>query len=420
MKEELLPIDFEERKESIIKVIGVGGGGGNAVNHMIQEGIKGVDFIVCNTDAQDLEESLASVKIQLGESLTEGLGAGSDPERGREATIESLDEIEDALGKKSKMVFITAGMGGGTGTGAAPLIAKLAKDQGILTVGIVTIPFSFEGHLRLQYAYNGIKELEKYVDALLIIKNDKLIEMHKDGFLSESFALADSVLSISAKGIAEIITITGEINIDFADVKTVMENSGVAVMGSAKASGKDRAIKAIEEALNSPLLNSNDIRGAQDVLLNIISGTGENGLSVQELTQITDYVRDLANTDVNLIFGNGYDEKMDDQLNATIIATGFQKNPVENLLSKEKKNEKKVPELELVAENAEEAEEREALKRKEKAQRKEESTKKKTAQNKENKSETKDVEDGNYLIKWGEKAKRGIANIFDSRDTSME
>lgn len=279
-------------QSSIIKVIGVGGGGSNAVNYMYKKGIKDVNFVVCNTDAQALANSPVPIRVQLGEMLTAGRGAGNKPEKGRQSAIESLEEINNILSDNTKMVFITAGMGGGTGTGAAPVIAKAARDLGILTVGIVTIPFRFEGFTRINQALEGIAEMEKYVDSLLIINNERLREMYGDLGISVSFAKADDVLAIAAKGIAEIITVHGYINVDFADVETVMRNSGVAVMGSATAEGEHRAIDAIEAALTSPLLNNNKIKGSTNVLLNITSGSKE--ITQDELKSITDFVESMV------------------------------------------------------------------------------------------------------------------------------
>jgi cell division protein FtsZ len=352
MTDDILPVDFETKEESIIKVIGVGGGGSNAVNHMYKEGIKGVGFVVCNTDSQALVDSPIPLKIQLGKSLTEGRGAGNKPEKGRQSAIESIDDINKILGEKTKMIFITAGMGGGTGTGAAPVIAEMAKEKGILTVGIVTIPFLFEGKHRVQQALEGIENLEKHVDALLIINNEKLRSMFGDLKLSEAFAQADSVLSIAAKSIAEIITVHGYVNVDFADVETVMRNSGVAIMGSASLAGEDRAIKAIKQALNSPLLNSNNIYGARNILLNIISGSEE--ATMMEVTEITEYVQAVVGNDVNIIWGNGYSESCNDELNVTIIATGFSDNPIPELNIQPRQFEQnKAPKLELIIENPE-------------------------------------------------------------------
>ena len=352
MTDDILPVDFETKEESIIKVIGVGGGGSNAVNHMYKEGIKGVGFVVCNTDSQALVDSPIPLKIQLGKSLTEGRGAGNKPEKGRQSAIESIDDVNKILGEKTKMIFITAGMGGGTGTGAAPVIAEMAKKKGILTVGIVTIPFLFEGKHRVQQALEGIENLEKYVDALLIINNEKLRSMFGDLKLSEAFAQADSVLSIAAKSIAEIITVHGYVNVDFADVETVMRNSGVAIMGSASLAGEDRAIKAIKQALNSPLLNSNNIYGARNILLNIISGSEE--ATMMEVTEITEYVQAVVGNDVSIIWGNGYSESCSDELNVTIIATGFSDNPIPELNIQPRQFEQnKAPKLELIIENPE-------------------------------------------------------------------
>jgi cell division protein FtsZ len=352
MTDDILPVDFETKEESIIKVIGVGGGGSNAVNHMYKEGIKGVGFVVCNTDSQALIDSPIPYKIQLGKSLTEGRGAGNKPEKGRQSAIESIDDVNSILGENTKMIFITAGMGGGTGTGAAPVIAEVAKERGILTVGIVTIPFLFEGKRRVQQALEGIENLEKHVDALLIINNEKLRSMFGDLKLSEAFAQADSVLSIAAKSIAEIITVHGYVNVDFADVETVMRNSGVAIMGSASLAGEDRAIKAIKQALNSPLLNSNNIYGARNILLNIISGNEE--ATMMEVTEITEYVQAVVGNDVSIIWGNGYSESCNDELNVTIIATGFTDNPIPELNIQPRQHEQnKAPKLELIIENPE-------------------------------------------------------------------
>jgi cell division protein FtsZ len=321
MAEDLMNFDMPVDRSSIIKVIGVGGGGSNAVNHMCKKGIKDVNFVVCNTDAQALTNSPVAVKIQLGESRTEGRGAGNKPEVGREAAIENLDDIKEVLSGNTKMVFITAGMGGGTGTGAAPVIAKAAKEMGLLTVAIVTIPFRFEGQQRIRQAIEGIEEIQKHVDSLLVINNQKLREIFGDLKLADAFARADDVLSRAAKGIAEIITVHGYINVDFADVETVMSNSGVAIMGSATASGENRAVKAIEEALSSPLLNNNDITGAKSILLNITSGAEE--ISMDEVGEITDYVNMAAHKNALIIWGTGVDESLETSISVTVIATGF-------------------------------------------------------------------------------------------------
>jgi cell division protein FtsZ len=317
----LLKFDHPKLQSSIIKVLGVGGGGSNAVNHMFRQGIHGVDFIICNTDAQAIETSPVPVKIQLGSSLTEGNGAGSKPEVGKNATIENIEEIREVLSKDTKMVFITAGMGGGTGTGGAPVIAKLAKEMGILTIGIVTIPFSFEGRKRRQLADNGIQELRQNVDTLLVINNDKLRELHGNLVLADAFAKADNILADAAKGIAEIITHVGYINVDFEDVKTVMKDSGVAIMGTGTASGENRAMIAVEQALSSPLLNDNQISGASNVLLYISSGL--NGIRLDEVTEITDFIQEEAGSNAEIIWGNGHDDSLGEHVSVTLIATGF-------------------------------------------------------------------------------------------------
>jgi len=321
MSEELMNFDMPQSESSIIKVIGVGGGGSNAVNYMYGLGIKDVNFVVCNTDAQALESSPVPTKIQLGESLTEGRGAGNRPDKGRESAIENLEDVVTVLEKNTKMVFVTAGMGGGTGTGAAPIIAKTAKEMGILTVGIVTIPFRFEGKLRINQALDGIAEMERNVDSLLIINNERLREMFGDLKLSNAFSKADDVLATAAKGIAEIITVHGYINVDFADVETVMKDSGVAIMGSAYADGDKRAIDAIQASLESPLLNNNEIKGARNILLNITSGDEE--ITMDEVGEITDYVQDVVGENASIIWGTGNAQELGKQVCVTIIATGF-------------------------------------------------------------------------------------------------
>ncbi len=326
MEEDLMNFDMPVDRSSIIKVVGVGGGGSNAVNHMFSKGIKDVNFVVCNTDAQALTNSPVSVKIQLGESLTEGRGAGNKPEIGREAALENMDEVKEILSKNTKMVFITAGMGGGTGTGAAPVIAKIAKEMGILTVAIVTIPFRFEGQQRIEQAIQGIDEIKQHVDSLLVINNQKLREVYGDLKLADAFARADDVLAKAAKGIAEIITVHGYINVDFADVETVMQNSGVAILGSHTASGENRAIKAIEGALNSPLLNNNDITGAKSILLNITAGNNE--ISMDEVGEITDFVNQAAHKNALIIWGTGNDDSIENSISVTVIATGFGTNSI--------------------------------------------------------------------------------------------
>jgi len=319
-----MSIQFEMLKElsSIIKVIGVGGGGGNAVNHMYKQGISGVDFIVCNTDAQALELSPIPNKVQLGISLTEGMGAGADPDVGENSAIESIEDIKRMLGTNTKMLFITAGMGGGTGTGASPVLAKAAKELGILTVAIITTPFTFEGKRRRSQAEEGLSELRKYVDSYLVISNDRLREIFGNLTMTAAFAKADDILTTAAKGIAEIITIPGYVNVDFKDVRTVMNDSGVAIMGNAIAEGEDRALRAVEGALASPLLKDNEIEGARYILLNITSGTKE--VTMDEVAIITDYIQEKAGLSADLIWGNCIDENFEDELSVTIIATGFQ------------------------------------------------------------------------------------------------
>jgi cell division protein FtsZ len=331
----------ESNANSIIKVIGVGGGGSNAVNHMFLQGIVGVDFIVCNTDRQALDISPVPHKIQLGPNLTEGRGAGMIPEMGMNAAIENIEEIREILSKNTKMVFVTAGMGGGTGTGAAPVIAQVAKDLGILTVGIVTVPFNFEGRKRRQQAQEGLDKMRQNVDTLLIINNERLREFGKNMSLSSAFSHADNVLTVAAKGIAEVISVTGTINVDFNDVNTVLRNSGQAIMGSAIAEGEDRAIVAVKEALTSPLLNDNDINGASYVLLNITYG--EKEVMMDEITEITDYIQDAAGATADVIWGHGYDANLGDKLCITLIATGFSSSPITGF---EKAPERKIVALE--------------------------------------------------------------------------
>lgn len=336
-----MEFDLPKDQSSIIKVVGVGGGGSNAVNHMFNQGIIGVDFVVCNTDQQALDMSPVPFKIQLGASLTEGRGAGAIPEIGKNAAIENIEDIRTFLSQGTKMVFITAGMGGGTGTGAAPVIAKVAKEMGILTVGIVTVPFAFEGKKRKQQAEEGLMEMRNNVDTLLVINNDRLREMYGNLSLGSAFSQADNVLAIAAKGIAEVISVTGLINVDFNDVNTVMKNSGVAIMGSATAEGEHRAIEAVKSALSSPLLNDNDIKGAKYVLLNITYGNKE--ILMDEIGIITDYIQDEAGSTADVIWGHGFDESLGDSINLTLIATGFNSAPITGF---EKAAEKTVINLE--------------------------------------------------------------------------
>ncbi len=317
----MMKFDLPHDNASIIKVIGVGGGGSNAVNHMYKQGIKGVDFIVCNTDQQALDISPVPLKIVLGVSLTKGRGAGSLPEVGKNAAIENIEEVKAILANNTEMVFITAGLGGGTGTGAAPIIAKAAKEMGILTVGIVTIPFGFEGKKRKLQADAGLDALKQNVDTLLVISNDKLREIYGNLKVTEAFGHADDILATAAKGIADIITTTLQINTDINDVKTVMKDSGVAIMGSASAEGESRAIRAVEQAMSSPLLNDSNIKGARYVLVNVTCG--EDEITMDELGEITDYIQDEAGMTAEVIKGYGVDMSLGGKVNVTIIATGF-------------------------------------------------------------------------------------------------
>ena len=321
-----LGMDFQmpKNQSSQIKVMGIGGGGSNAVNYMFEHGIKGVDFVICNTDAQALEASPVPIKIQLGASLTEGLGAGSNPEVGRKAAEESADRIIELLDANTKMLVLTAGMGGGTGTGAAPVIAEIAREKGILTVGVVTNPFSTEGGYRKQYAEDGLAELKKYVDTLLIINNDKLIEVYGDLTFTQAFGKANEVLNTATKGIAEVISQHLLVNIDLNDARKVLENSGTAVMGQAIAQGENRAIEAVMGALDSPLLNDNDITGAQQVLLKIVTGNGDDEIKMSELFKIKNKIQEAAGRNVNIIEGIGIDPELGASVSVTVVATGFE------------------------------------------------------------------------------------------------
>ncbi|MBP5999676.1 MAG: cell division protein FtsZ [Sediminibacterium sp.] len=332
----MIQFDLPKQKSSIIKVLGVGGGGSNAVNFMFQQDIEGVDFIICNTDSKAIEQSLVPNKIQLGPHLTQGLGAGADPSVGKLATEESLEEIKRILEVNTKMAFITVGMGGGTGTGGAPIIAKICKDLGILTVGIVTTPFGFEGPRRQKQAEAGINELKPYVDTLLVISNDKLRMQYGNLKMKEAFTKADNVLATAAKCITDVINSRGHIIVDFADVCTVMKNGGVAILGKAEVAGENRAERAIEEALNSPLLNDNDIKGAKWILLNINSAEGDYECSMDELETINTILRARTGEHSDVIMGMGYDETLGDKLGITLIATGFEhKDPFKKEAEKE-------------------------------------------------------------------------------------
>lgn len=330
MEDELMEFDMPQGKDSIIKVIGVGGGGGNALNHMFERGITGVDFVICNTDNQALNQSPVPNKIQLGSNLTNGLGAGNKPERGRQAAIESLDDIAEMLSHNTQMVFVTAGMGGGTGTGAAPIIAKEAKDNDILTVGIVTLPFRVEGAKRMKQAMEGLNEMREVVDSLIVIDNEKLREYYGNLPASQAFGHANDVLADAAKGIAEIITVHGLVNVDFADVKSVMSNSGVAIMGSAVASGDNRAFDAVTEALRSPLLSNHDIKGASNILINIASSP-EHEVTLDEIGIINDHAQAASDNNADIIWGDTYDESLGESVSVTIIATGFSDNLLNDL-----------------------------------------------------------------------------------------
>ena len=341
----MIHFDLPKEQSSILKVIGVGGGGSNAVNHMYSQKIDGVNFIICNTDAQAIATSMVPNKVQLGPHLTQGLGAGANPAIGREATEESLDEIKRILEVNTKMAFITAGMGGGTGTGGAPIIAKICKDLGILTVGIVTTPFAYEGKKRIAQAEEGISMLKDHVDTLLVISNDKMRHQFGNLTMKAAFSKADNVLATAAKCITDVINSTGQINVDFADVCTVMRNGGVAILGSAACEGENRAQKAIEQALNSPLLNDNDIRGAKWILININSSEGENEFTMDEVETIQNHLLSQAGADTDVILGLGYDNVLESKIGITLIATGFEhKNPFDKkeVPKVEKKEEEKI------------------------------------------------------------------------------
>ncbi len=330
-----ISFDLPKNQSNVIKVIGVGGGGSNAINHMFSQGIKGVDFVICNTDAQALENSPVPVKIQLGVSLTEGLGAGANPKIGEQSAVESMQEIQDMLSTNTKMIFITAGMGGGTGTGAAPIIAKMAKDLDILTVGIVTIPFQFEGKIRNDQAQIGVENLRQNVDSLVVINNNKLREVYGNLGFKAGFSKADEVLATAARGIAEVITHHYTQNIDLRDAKTVLANSGTAIMGSATAVGSQRAHEAITKALDSPLLNDNKINGAKNVLLLIVSGSEE--ITIDEIGEISDHIQNEAGHSANIIMGVGEDEELEKAISITVIATGFNAEQQHEIVNTESK-----------------------------------------------------------------------------------
>ncbi len=337
MAEEFVNFQFPKATSSIIKVIGAGGAGCNAVNHMFEEGIKGVDYIICNTDAQALENSPVPVKIQLGVTLTEGRGAGNKPEMGEEAARENYEDLKKVLQDNTKMLFITAGMGGGTGTGAAPVIASLARELDILTIAVVTIPSPAEGKKRYDQAQEGINKLKEYVDSMLVISNDRLHNIYGDLPASQAFKMADNIVATAVKGVAEIITVHGNVNIDYTDVHTVMHKSEVFIMGTGFATGEGRALEAVHAALESPLLDSNDIYGTKNILLNIISGSEE--IRIGEIGEIIETLQEKAGQEADIIWGNGFDDRLGDKISVTILATGFDTNP-NSILQPKKETQK--------------------------------------------------------------------------------
>ena len=341
MSEELLDFNIDANTTAQIKVIGVGGGGSNAVNYMFRKGITDVGFVVCNTDAQALENSPVPLTIQLGETVTQGRGAGNMPELGEEAAEESIHDIKNLLEGNTHMVFITACMGGGTGTGAAPVIAKICRDLNILTIAVLTVPSQKEGKKRYDQAIRGVEKIREHVDSLLVINNEKIREIYGNLPASQAFSKADEILATAVKGIAEIITLHGNINIDFADVNTVMSGSKVFIMGTGYAKGENRAIAAVEAALESPLLDSNDINGTNEILLNITSGSEE--ITIGEIGEIIEYLQDKAGLNANIIWGNGFDPKMGEEISVTIIATGFKTNPSIILQQIDKEPEVSIP-----------------------------------------------------------------------------
>jgi cell division protein FtsZ len=338
----MIHFEIPKNQSSILKVIGVGGGGSNAVNYMYELNLEGVDFVVCNTDSQALAESPVPNKIQLGPHLTQGLGAGANPEIGKQASEESLEDISKSLKVNTKMAFITAGMGGGTGTGGAPVVAKVCRELGILTVGIVTTPFAYEGRKRMKQAQEGIDRLREYVDTILIISNDKLRQQFGNLPFTAAFAKADNVLATAAKCITDVITTSGDMNLDFADVTTVMKNGGVAILGAAQVSGDQRALRAVEEAISSPLLNDNDIRGAKWMLLNVTSAPGEHEHTLDELDDVQAYLQQQAGDNCDIILGIGHDESLGDQIGVTVIATGFNYQELKELPERPKEQERKI------------------------------------------------------------------------------
>ncbi len=353
----MIQFDIPKEQSSIIKVIGMGGGGSNAVNFMYEQGIEGVDFIICNTDSQALADSPIPNKVHLGPHLTQGLGAGANPAIGRQATEESMEELKKILEVNTKMTFITAGMGGGTGTGGAPIVAKICKELGILTVGIVTSPFSYEGRRRMKQAEEGIKNLKEYVDTLLVISNDKLRMQFGNLPFKSAFAKADNILATAAKCITDVINIHGVVNVDFADVCTAMRNGGVAILGSATADGENRSQKAIDSALSSPLLNDSDIKGAKWILLNITSAEGEHEHTIDEMDTIQAYVQQQAGDECDVILGMGHDNTLEAKLGVTIIATGFQQKPIKQMIEAKKPVRKETPPQKITMELGKKGEE---------------------------------------------------------------
>ena len=338
----MIHFEIPKNQSSILKVIGVGGGGSNAVNYMYDLDLEGVDFVVCNTDSQALAESPVPNKIQLGPHLTQGLGAGANPEIGKQASEESFEDISKILKVNTKMAFITAGMGGGTGTGGAPVVAKICRELGILTVGIVTTPFTYEGRKRMKQAQEGIDRMREHVDTILIISNDKLRQQFGNLPFTQAFAKADNVLATAAKCITDVITTSGDMNLDFADVTTVMKNGGVAILGAAAVAGENRALRAVEEAISSPLLNDNDIRGAKWMLLNVTSAPGEHEHTLDELDEIQAYIQQQAGDNCDLILGIGHDPALEDKIGVTVIATGFNYQEIKDIPERPKENERKI------------------------------------------------------------------------------
>lgn len=330
----MIHFELPKNQSSILKVIGVGGGGGNAVNYMYNLDLDGVDFVVCNTDQQALAQSPVPNKIQLGPHLTQGLGAGANPEIGKQASEESMEDISKILKVNTRMAFITCGMGGGTGTGGAPVVAKICRELGILTVGIVTLPFSYEGRKRMKQAQEGIDRMREHVDTILVISNDKLRQQFGNLPFTQAFAKADNVLATAAKCITDVITTSGQVNVDFADVTTVMKNGGVAILGNAAVAGENRALRAVEEALNSPLLNDNDIRGAKWILLNVTSAPGDFEHTLDELDEVQAYVQQMAGDNCDLIMGVGHDPALEDRIGVTVIATGFNHKEIQDIPAK--------------------------------------------------------------------------------------